>query len=130
MLGWHISEIFSKWQKFYVRMGSYVEGIQTTLKGRVFSILAWLREFTGAVLKASLYKAIVTAYEPESGWSIHDQDETWVKLSGGPNRLMLKNQLMSCGLTYNVNTMFDLEIYTELQLRPQNLEYQSTRYPK
>ncbi|MFQ6630560.1 hypothetical protein Gotur_009763 [Gossypium turneri] len=28
---------------------------------------------------------------------IHDQDEAWVKLSGGPNRLMLKNQRMSYG---------------------------------
>ncbi|PHT30362.1 hypothetical protein CQW23_30056 [Capsicum baccatum] len=59
--------------------------------------LAWLREPTGAVAKASLHRAIVTAYGPEPGWSIHDQDEAWAKLSGGPNRLMLKNQRMSCG---------------------------------
>lgn len=28
-------------------------------------------------------EAIITTYEPEPGWSIHDKDETWVKLSGG-----------------------------------------------
>jgi hypothetical protein len=53
--------------------------------------VAWLREPTGAVVRVSLHGAIVTAYGPEPGCSIHDQDEAWVKLSGGPNRLMLKN---------------------------------------
>jgi hypothetical protein len=54
-------------------------------------------EPTGAIAKASLHRVIVTAYGPEPGCSIHDQDEAWTKLSRGPNRLMLKNQLMSCG---------------------------------
>ena len=30
--------------------------------------MAWLRETTGAVAKASLHRAIVTAYGPEPGW--------------------------------------------------------------
>lgn len=27
------------------------------------------------------------ASQPEPGWSIHDQEEAWVKLSEGPNRI-------------------------------------------
>lgn len=44
-----------------------------------------------AVGKASLHMEIITTYGFEPGWSIHDQDEVWVKLSGGSNWLMLKN---------------------------------------
>ncbi|KAF1870950.1 hypothetical protein Lal_00015250 [Lupinus albus] len=40
-------------------------------------------ETTGAVAKASLHRTIVTTYGPEPGRSIHDEDEAWVKLSGG-----------------------------------------------
>jgi hypothetical protein len=36
-------------------------------------------EPTRAIAKASLNRAIVTAYGPEPGWSIHDQDEAWKK---------------------------------------------------
>ena len=42
-------------------------------------------------------RAYVIGYRPEPGWSNRGQDETWVKLSGGPNRPMLKNRRMSCG---------------------------------
>ncbi|MBA0792858.1 hypothetical protein Gohar_017319, partial [Gossypium harknessii] len=38
-------------------------------------------EPTGAVAKVSLHREIVTAYGPEPRWSIHDQDEAWVKLT-------------------------------------------------
>ena len=51
--------------------------------------------------KASI---IISAYERNkidwgiiTGEEVRAALEAWVKLSGGPNRLMLKNQRMSCG---------------------------------
>ena len=58
---------------------------------------------TGALAKASLKRAFVIISRPEPAWSNHDQDEASVKRSGGPNRLMLKNQRMSCGYGWNAN---------------------------
>lgn len=61
-----------------------------------------IRELTAVVAKASLHRIIATAYESELGWSNHDQDKTWVKLSGGLNRLMLKNQRIELYLVQHV----------------------------
>ncbi|KAJ6935686.1 hypothetical protein NC652_010645 [Populus alba x Populus x berolinensis] len=68
------------------------------------------------VIDTEVVPEIVIAYGPKPGRSIHDQDEAWVKLSGGPNRLMLKNQWMSCGREsgtkskQTLNTRYDLKI--------------------
>jgi hypothetical protein len=51
----------------------------------------------GAVVKASLNRAIVRYHRPEARRSIHDQDEGGVKSIGGPNRRPLKRSRMSCG---------------------------------
>lgn len=60
--------------------------------------MTWLSKPTGAITKASLYRAIVTAYGPEPEWSIHDQNEVWVELSGGPNRIASWYDV--CSITY------------------------------
>nr|GEZ49384.1 hypothetical protein [Tanacetum cinerariifolium] len=44
----------------------------------------------------SIHRAIAIAYGLKPGRSIHDQDDAWLKLIGGLNLLMLKNQWMSC----------------------------------
>ena len=51
----------------------------------------------GAVAKASLIRAIVWCHRPETGWSSHEQVETGVQPSGGPNRRSLKRPRMTCG---------------------------------
>jgi len=48
--------------------------------------------------ESELKKAhVVIIYRPETGWSNLEQDESYVKISGGPNCLMLKNQRMIWG---------------------------------
>ena len=39
----------------------------------------------------------VIADKPESRWSNHDQDETWVKAGESPNWLVLQNRQMNYG---------------------------------
>jgi len=51
----------------------------------------------GAVVKASLNRALVAVHRPETRWSIHGQDETSVRTRGGPNRLGEKTHRMNCG---------------------------------
>lgn len=53
---------------------------------------------SGAEGKPSLNRAkLVTWDRPEPWRSNHGQNEAWVTLRGGSNRLMLKNQRMNCG---------------------------------
>ena len=52
---------------------------------------------SGAVEKSSLNRALVAGNRPETGRSIHGQDEGGVTFTGGPNSLMLKNEGMTCG---------------------------------
>ena len=76
-------------------MGDGVPFAEWTGELLYYARLSWK---DGAVAKASLNRAnIVWCNRPETEWSSHEQVESKVTLTGGPNRYTRKRVRMTCG---------------------------------
>ena len=85
--------VYKHWKSVNGRSGTFCRMVRRV---NVFGKVKHLR--CGAAAKASLKWAYeVKCIRPETGWPTHGQVEVKVKLYGGPNRLSLKCQRMSCG---------------------------------